>query len=63
MKEEAHMNVEQYLQLKYGPNEGFLKTLRAGVIFMFGVVVGGLLFNLSLGFWTLYHALTRLPGF
>ena len=53
------MNVEHYLKLKYGPNEGFLNLLRAGVLTMFGLLVGGLLFNLGLGFWSLYHILAR----
>jgi hypothetical protein len=49
------MTVEKYLQLKYGPNEGYLKTLRAGVFFMLALVLTGVIYNLSLGIWSLFH--------
>jgi hypothetical protein len=49
------MTRDHYLKLKYGPNGAFLNMLRTAVLVVFAVVLGGVIYNLSLAFWTGYQ--------
>jgi len=58
MNLEGAMNREIYLKLKYCPETSFCKVVRVGVIVFGGIILGGVIYNLSMLVWSLF----RLAG-
>jgi hypothetical protein len=49
------MTREEYLKLKYCSNGGLCSILRAGVLVVAGIVLVGMIHNLSILVWSFYR--------
>ena len=52
------MTREQYLKLRFGPDDRRINLLRVGVLTVAGIILVGILHNLSILLWSLI----RLAG-